>query len=226
VVLVVAWWALVLMTVYTYAGYPMVFWALARLRPRPVQRADIYPTVSLIIAAHNEEICIREKLENTLALDYLRDKLEILVASDSPTDDTHAIVAEYAQAGVRLNVIPEPRGRSCPQNKTVELTSSEALVFSDANSMCEPDAVSKLVRSFVVPLVGYVSGELRYRKARSAIGAWLQNRRKPIWIFSIPYRFCVVIFAALKGTLRFLRREKVQVWDKASSTRVRSPEEN
>ena len=169
--LVIIWWVLAFLTFYTYAGYPLLLWTLARLRPRPVPCADAQPAVSLIIAAHNEEICLREKLENSLALNYPREKLEIIVASDASTDGTNAIATEYAGRGVRLNAIPEHRGKSYAQNETVGLTTGEVFAFSDANSMYEPDAIAKLVRNFADPNVGYVSGELRYRKARSAIGA-------------------------------------------------------
>ncbi len=170
-ILAIVWWILVGLTLYTYAGYPILLWVLVRLRPRPVRQADIVPSVSLIIAAHNEEVCIREKLENSLSLDYPREKLEIVVASDASTDGTNDIVAEYADRGIRLHAIQERRGKSYAQNATVGITSGEVLVFSDANSMYEPDAVKKLVRNFADARVGYVSGELRYRTPRSAIGA-------------------------------------------------------
>ncbi|MDH7489309.1 MAG: glycosyltransferase family 2 protein [Anaerolineae bacterium] len=170
-ILAVVWWVLAALVAYTYAGYPALLAILARIRPNPPLRADIQPSVSLIIAAHNEEACIREKLENSLALDYPRDKLEILVASDASTDRTNDIVAEFAGQGVRLNTVPERRGKSYAQNHTVEMATGDVLVFSDANSMYEPDAVAKLVRNLADPNVGYVSGELRYRRPRSAIGA-------------------------------------------------------
>jgi cellulose synthase/poly-beta-1,6-N-acetylglucosamine synthase-like glycosyltransferase len=343
--------------------------------------------VSLIISAHDEEVCIREKLENSLSLEYPRENLDIWVASDASTDSTDAIVAEYAAQGVRLNSVVEHRGKSHAQNQTAALCSSEILVFSDANSMYEPDSIAKLMRNLADPNVGYVSGELRYRKARSAIGAgeglywryetwikrresetgniingngaiyavprihfvpvpehtgadiwlpltqirrglrtvhepeavayeetsltasdeygrkhrsiaralrvlignmavlnplrygltsiklfshrhlrymvpyfiivlfalnlfllssvffritmaaqiafylmallgaWFQNKGKRVLLFYVPYYFCVVNFAALEGALRFLRGEKVQVWEKAATTRVPSSEE-
>lgn len=170
-IVAVIWWILAALTAYTYAGYPLLLGALARMRPQPVTKADIRPTVSLIIAAHNEEVCIREKLDNSLALDYPREKLQILVASDASTDCTDEIVAENAAQGVLLCPVAEHRGKSHAQNRAVEASTGEVLVFSDANSVYEPDAIAKLVRNLADPSVGYVSGELRYRKARSAIGA-------------------------------------------------------
>ncbi len=170
-ILAIVWWILVALTLYTYAGYPILLWALVRLRPSPLARAEMTPSVSLIIAAHNEEVCIRDKLDNSLSLDYPPEKLEVIVASDASTDRTNDIVAEYAARGIRLNAIPERRGKTHAQNATVGLTSGEVLVFSDANSMYEPDAIRKLVRNFADDRVGYVSGELRYRTPRSAIGA-------------------------------------------------------
>ncbi len=170
-ILAVVWWALAALVAYTYVGYPALLGILARIRPKPLLRAATQPSVSLIIAAHDEESCIRQKLENSLALDYPRDKMEILVASDASTDRTNEIVAEFAEQGVRLNAVSERRGKSYAQNRTVEMATGEVLVFSDANSMYEPDAVAKLVRNLADESVGYVSGELRYHKPRSAIGA-------------------------------------------------------
>ena len=87
---------------YTYFGYPLVAFALSRLRARPVRSADVTPTVSVIIAAYNEERDIAAKLDNTLALDYDRDLLEIVVASDCSSDRTDEIVRGYAERGVKL----------------------------------------------------------------------------------------------------------------------------
>lgn len=167
---IATWAALVLAVLYSYAGYPALLWLLARLRPRPVRQGASEPTVSLIIAAYNEERCIRARLENALALDYPRDKLEIIVASDASTDATDRIVGEFANRGVRLVRSPGRFGKVYAQNLTVSQSAGDVLVFSDANSMYEPDAVKKLVRNLVDPNVAYVSGELRYHPARSAIG--------------------------------------------------------
>src|ERR1044072_3218634 len=88
---------------YTYVGYPMLIAAISSLRPRRVNRAECWPKVSVIITAFNEERALAAKLENTLALDYPRDLLEVIVASDCSTDRTDQITKEFALRGVKLH---------------------------------------------------------------------------------------------------------------------------
>ncbi len=147
---------------YTYLGYPLLVQLLARLRPRPVRRAAIEPTVSLIIAAYNEEKSLGAKLENTLELDYPRDRLEIVVASDGSTDRTHDIVRSYAARGVRLFVPERHLGKTGTANAVVPTTSGEVLVFSDATGRFNPGALRALVANFADPAVGAVTGRVAY----------------------------------------------------------------
>src|ERR1041385_6649306 len=95
---------------YTYAGYPMLIAAVSWLRPRRVNRGEDLPRVSIIITAFNEEHALAAKLENTLALDYPRELLEVIVASDCSTDRTDAIAREFASRGVKLHRQPERLG--------------------------------------------------------------------------------------------------------------------
>ena len=88
----IAFWAGVAVVVYVYAGYPLIVWALARLAPRPVRTAAIAPTITVLIAAHDEEHRIGAKLDNCLALDYPPDRLDIVVVSDGSADRTAASV--------------------------------------------------------------------------------------------------------------------------------------
>src|SRR6266853_4811858 len=87
---------------YTYAGYPLLLLIVSRLRPREVRRGEFEPAVSVIITAYNEERDLAAKLENTLALEYPRELLEIIVASDCSNDRTDEIAREFAGHGVRL----------------------------------------------------------------------------------------------------------------------------
>ena len=105
---------------YTYAGYPLLLLIVSRLRSRPIRRAEWTPHVSVIITAYNEERDIAAKLENTLALDYPADKLEIIVASDCSSDRTDEIVRDFASRGVRLYRQVERLGKTCAQNAAVE----------------------------------------------------------------------------------------------------------
>ncbi|MCI0525615.1 MAG: glycosyltransferase family 2 protein [Acidobacteria bacterium] len=154
-----------------YAGYPALIFALSLLFRRPVRRDDITPRVSVIIAAYNEERDIGAKLKNTLSLDYPRDRLEIIVASDCSTDRTDEIVDGFSEQGVILYRQPDRFGKTVAQHRAVEVSSGEILIFSDATTAYEPDAISKIVRSFADPEVGCVAGQLIYVDAMdSAVG--------------------------------------------------------
>ena len=156
---------------FIYVGYPALMLALSFVFRRPVRRADISPRVSVIIAAYNEERDIEAKLKNTLALDYPRDRMEIIVASDCSMDRTDEIVRRFKKRGVILHRQPDRFGKTVAQNRAVKVSSGEILVFSDATTMYEPDAVRKLVRSFADPEVGCVAGQLIYvDAAASAVG--------------------------------------------------------
>ncbi|HVF89194.1 MAG TPA: glycosyltransferase family 2 protein [Blastocatellia bacterium] len=161
---------------YTYAGYPVVLFALGRLLGRAPRKRDITPRVSVIIAAYNEEADIAEKLENTLALDYPREKLEIIVASDCSSDRTDEIVTGFGDRGVILHRRPERLGKTSAQNHAVGVSTGEVLLFSDATTMYEPDTLRKIVRSFADTEVGCVTGNVVYvDRASTAVGRGLRS---------------------------------------------------
>ena len=160
-----------LLVAYAYAVYPILIFILSRLFHRPVHKAEITPKVSLIITAYNEERDIAAKLDNTLALDYPSDKLEIIVASDCSSDHMDDIVRSYQGHGVILHRRPERLGKSVAQNHAAKQASGEILVFSDATTMYAADAVRQIVRSFADPQVGCVAGQLIYvDKATTSVG--------------------------------------------------------
>lgn len=155
---------------YIFIGYPLILALLSGLLAKPVRRQDITPEVSLIISAYNEQDVIREKLENTLALDYPREKLEVIVASEA-TDGTNDIVRQYADRGILLYDYENREGKAATLFRTVPRARGEILVFSDANALYQHDAIRKLVRNFADPRVGCVSGRLTYvNPGESAIG--------------------------------------------------------
>jgi cellulose synthase/poly-beta-1,6-N-acetylglucosamine synthase-like glycosyltransferase len=118
------------------------------------------PVVSILIAAHNEADCIREKLENTLAFDYPLERLQILVGSDGSTDGTNEIAREYASRGVVLSAAGR-EGKASVLNRLAQLATGQLWLFSDANTMIAPDALRRLVRHFGDDSVGGVCGRLR-----------------------------------------------------------------
>lgn len=152
-------WFSILWIIYATFGYALILWLITRFIHRPVFTADITPSVSFLIAAHNEEKVIAVKLENTLALDYPRDKLQIIVMSDASTDNTNEIVEGYTDRGVILKAIPMGGGKPNAMNLTFPMTTGDVILISDADSIYARDALKKLVRHFADPKVGAVTGE-------------------------------------------------------------------
>jgi cellulose synthase/poly-beta-1,6-N-acetylglucosamine synthase-like glycosyltransferase len=158
-----------LSVVYVYAGYPLMIFCLSLLIKRPVQYGNYKPSVTVLIAAYNEEHSINETILNKLELDYPADKLEIIVISDGSTDSTDAIVEKHLDRGVRL-LRQEPRaGKTAALNKAVKEAKGEILVFADANSLYERDALLRLMRNFADPSVGYVTGKMVYTNADGSL---------------------------------------------------------
>jgi len=162
-VLEALFWISAGLIVYTQAGYPLLLWLLAKLRRRPTlehpREMRELPRVSLIVAAYDEADVIAEKVANALSLDYPRERLELIVASDGSSDTT---VEAARGAGADL-VLDLPRaGKIAAQNAAAERASGEILAFSDANSSWRPDALLRLVEPFADPVVGYVCGQVRF----------------------------------------------------------------
>ena len=159
----VIFWLSFGLLVYVYLGYPILLALLARFsETRGVDSEFPAPSVTLLISAFNESQVIAAKLENALALEYERDRLEILVISDGSDDGTDEIVQSFYPRGVRL-LRQEPRmGKTAGLNLGVSQAHCQILVFSDANALYQPDAVRHLVRHFANPKVGYVVGNARY----------------------------------------------------------------
>ncbi len=151
--------------------------AIARWNAKPVKKADITPTVSIIIAAYNEEKHIRKKIENTLAMDYPKEKFEIIIASDGSTDRTNEIVKQYSDCGVKLVTLDKRSGKTEAQNRAIKIANGEILFFTDATTIHPPDALKKLVRSFFDPQVGCVTGQVTFCDlSRSLTGKGLKTR--------------------------------------------------
>jgi glycosyltransferase involved in cell wall biosynthesis len=157
--MIVLFWSAVVFLAYTFLGYPLALWILSRFRYRVHHKASIWPEISIIIPAHNEAGRIGQKILNTLELTYPFDRREILVASDGSSDDTVAIVREYADRGVKLIEIPQNRGKHFAQMVARDESHGEILVFTDVSAMLEPTSLQKIVSNFSDPQVGCVTGE-------------------------------------------------------------------
>jgi cellulose synthase/poly-beta-1,6-N-acetylglucosamine synthase-like glycosyltransferase len=166
---IVVFWTSSLLLGYVYVGYPILLAMLRPLLQRPVRGTGAQPRVCVLIAANDEDWIIESKLVNTLALDYPMDRLDVLVVSDGSVDGTNAIVRRFAPR-VRLLELSPRRGKIAAINAGMQSVSSEIVVFSDANTFLEADAISALVRNFADDRVGAVSGDVVLIGERAALG--------------------------------------------------------
>ncbi len=163
-------WLCVLSVVYVYAGYPFLIALFAHLRPQRHFSHSIVPSVTLLIAAYNEERVIAAKLENCLTLDYPPERLQILVAADGSNDRTVEIVKSYAGRGVELSYAPERRGKLAAINRAMQAARNEIVVFSDANNSYDPHTLRALVAPFADERVGCTAGSKDIIAASSRLG--------------------------------------------------------
>ena len=151
---------------YSYAGYVLMIYLISLFYSKPVKKGNIEPSVSLIIAAYNEEKDIEKKLINSFQLDYPRNKLEIIVASDASSDRTDEIVKkyEYNEHGVKvlLHRVEGRLGKTAVQNSAVKIALGDIIVFSDTASMYDKGAIRSLAKNYADPSVGAVSGMYKY----------------------------------------------------------------
>jgi hypothetical protein len=219
-VLEAIFWASAGLLVYTHLGYPLLLALLVRLRdagarrgpdhgrtPAPAADAGL-PSVSVIVAAYDEEDVIERKVRNVLALDYPRERLEVIVASDGSSDRT----AEVARAAGADQVLDLPRaGKIRAQDAAVESARGEVLAFSDANSGWDPDALRQLVVPFAAdPRVGYVCGQVRFVNELGTNQEGLYWRYE-MWLRSLESRLAGVTGG--NGAIYATRRESYVVVD-------------
>lgn len=206
----ILFWASLFLVVYTYLGYPLVLWCLAKVRPRDVRKRSICPSVSVIITARNEADKIRKKLHNTLALDYPPDRLEVIVASDASDDATDNIVREYETQGVHLVRAQQRGGKEYTQGLAVAVAKGEILVFTDAATILEPDALSRLVQGFFDPTVGAVSTEDLLVDAAGTPTAEGLYVKYEMWVRRLESRFHSLV--GLSGSCFAIRKEFCTDW--------------
>jgi Glycosyltransferase like family 2 len=203
----ILFWASAALIVHTHVGYAIVLALLVRLRPAPKQPALAeLPRVSLIVAARDEEDVIEAKVRNALVLDYPRERLELVVASDGSSDRTVEL-AERAGADLVLD-LPHG-GKVRTQDRAVERASGAIVAFSDANTTLEPDALRRLVEPFADPKVGYVCGQVRFDQSGP-------NQEGAYWRYELAVRGLESRLAGVtagNGGLYATRRESYIVVD-------------
>jgi cellulose synthase/poly-beta-1,6-N-acetylglucosamine synthase-like glycosyltransferase len=154
-------WVSVGSLIYIYLGYPLLLALVRLVTPGRHNDARYQPTVTVLIAAYNEEINIERKLRETLALDYPASKLEVLVVSDDQ------IVSSYSDPRVRLLRVKDRHGKTHAQNKGVAQCRGDIVVFSDATAVYHPESIRRLAANYNDESVGAVSGRYRYFDSES-----------------------------------------------------------
>jgi len=157
----VIFWFCVLFWFYVYFGYPILIALISMFFKDRIYDSCYMPEVTLLIAAHNEEKNIAEKLKNSLALEYPNERLKILVADDGSTDKTAEIVRTFESKGVELFSHPERKGKLATINEAMKTVQSEIVLLSDADNYYNPDTLREIVKPFSDCSVGAVSGSRR-----------------------------------------------------------------
>jgi cellulose synthase/poly-beta-1,6-N-acetylglucosamine synthase-like glycosyltransferase len=204
--------------VYVYVGFPVLLAVVGTLRNRRHRQEPITPSVSIVIAAYNEEACIEARIANALAADYPRDCLEVIVASDGSTDRTDEVVAAFPDPRVILLSLPR-RGKVAALNDAVLRARGDILVFSDANTMADPRALRALARNFADAGVGGVVGHTGYSMAAGMESSGRGESlywRYDTWIKKLESRTGGVVSA--HGGLYAIRRELYQAPGEAAAT--------
>jgi glycosyltransferase involved in cell wall biosynthesis len=183
---------------------------LSAWRRQEVKKGEITPSVSLIITAYNEEKQIGGKLDNTFALDYPADKLEIIVASDCSNDGTDDIVRSHATRGIKLARAPERKGKENAQRLAVEQATGEILVFSDTATILKPDGIRQIVQNFHDPTVGCVSSVDRFIDAGGRVSGEGAYVRYEMWLRALETRTNSLV--GLSGSFFAARPEVCRPW--------------
>ena len=163
----ILFWTCLLIVFYTYLGYGILLYIIIRLRrffkgkPQKtvMPQDDELPTMTLMICAYNEEDVVAEKMENTLAIDYPKDKLRIMWVTDGSNDHTNELLSAYPEVDIVFS--PERRGKTAALKHGLRELQTRYVAFTDANTMINTDALREIARLFRDPTVGCVSGEKR-----------------------------------------------------------------
>lgn len=209
--LVCIFWLSLFAAAYSYFAYPLLLivqsWRLGDRRA--VSGSDAQPSVSLVIAAHNEDGRVREKILNCLSLSYPR--LEILFASDCSDDRTDSIVGEYLDRGIRLVRTPERLGKENAQLLAIRESMGEVVVFSDVATHIPPTAITTLAAYFSDPRVGAVSSEDRFMSKDGELAGEGAYVRYEMWLRRMESRCSGLV--GLSGSFFATRRVICEPWD-------------
>jgi cellulose synthase/poly-beta-1,6-N-acetylglucosamine synthase-like glycosyltransferase len=167
--MIVLFWVCALLMVYVYVGYPILARVLGKLVEKPIQRAAIRPTVTVVVTAYNEQKGIKAKLDNLLASDYPAALLDVIVASDASADETDNIVRGYGDARVSLLRVEGRQGKTACQNAAVRAARGDIVVFTDATTEIDRGTLIAMVENFADPSIGCVAGRLIYVDSQASL---------------------------------------------------------
>lgn len=209
--LVILFWTCFLLVVYTYIGYGLLLGLLVKIKERFVPRRkrrlpDILPEVTLFVSAYNEEEMVIKKMQNCRSLDYPSDKLKVLWVTDGSTDRTNEILLEFPDARVLFE--SERKGKTAAINRGMQYVTSPIVIFTDANTMLNRQAIRELVCEFEDPDTGCVAGEKRIASVESVVAS--SGGEGTYWRYEstlkdLDARLCTAVGAA--GELYAIRRD-------------------
>ena len=198
-------WISLLLIIHPYVTYPLVLLAWRAVGARPVRRAAIEPTVSVLIPAYNEAEAIARTLEAVLTQDYPKDCLQVLVVSDCSDDGTDEIVRSFSARGVELLRQPERGGKALGLNAAMRHARGDIVIFCDANARFDPRCVRELVQNFADPEVGYATAQLTIEAGSSATSGGGADLRFEEWLRAAETDVSSVI--GVNGGCDAIRRE-------------------
>lgn len=212
VVLQIAFWLCVGAMLHTYVLYPLTLRLFPRRYAKPPEMPENgWPRIAVLIAAYNEEQVIRRKIENTLALDYPPDKMEVLIGSDGSTDRTNEIARGIQDPRVRLYVYEGRNGKPGVLNRLVKETTADVLVMTDANVRIEPTTFRNLIRHFADPGVAGVAAAKAILKSGGKQGiAPLEHRYAAVTASTRSLEGAVGGYSGTLGAYYAMRRELFQ----------------
>lgn len=199
--------------IYSYAIYPFLLNSLTKSAPFKPEEPVQWPSVSLIITAHNEEARIKDKLSNSLEIDYPHDHLELIVASDCSSDATDEIASTF-DSRIKLVRADQHLGKEYAQLCAIQQASGEIIVFSDVATQIPGDAIKKMVSYFSDARVGAVSSEDRFISEEGKIAGEGAYVKYEMWLRSLESRLAGLV--GLSGSFFACRKEVCEGWDTES----------
>ena len=162
IMLKILFWFCLLLVAYSYVGYGILLYFLVKIKrlfsqPPAPDHSVFEPEVTLVVSAFNEQDFIRKKIENSLALDYPSNKLRMIFITDGSNDRTADIIAQYPL--IQLLHLPERKGKVAAMNRAIKFVQTPLVIFSDANTLLNPESVRNIIRHYRIPKVGGVAGE-------------------------------------------------------------------